>query len=114
MKLTAAEIARVCHEVNRAYCKATGDDSQAPWDETPALIQESAIAGVRAHLDNPSLTPEQSHELWSAHKLAEGWVYGKTKSIEKKTHPCLVPYDELPVEQRVKDYLFKAVVASLR
>ncbi len=30
-----------------------------------------------------------------------------------KTHHCLVPYAELPLEQRVKDNLYGAVVRTL-
>ena len=31
-KLTLNDIARVCHEVNRAYCQALGDNSQVEWN----------------------------------------------------------------------------------
>lgn len=111
--MDAATIARVCHEVNRAYCEAIGDNSQPAWENAPDWQRESAIEGVRAHLDAPR-TPEESHALWSKHKRADGWVYGLKKDAAKKEHPCLVPYDELPQDQRVKDYLFAAVVESLR
>lgn len=113
MKIGKLDIAKVAHEVNRAYCTAIGDDSQPEWDVAPEWQRESAIAGVQAHLDG-ALTPEESHESWSAVKLAEGWTYGEVKDPEAKTHPCLVPYSDLPLEQRVKDYLFGAVVRSLR
>lgn len=112
-RMNAEQIARVAHEVNRAYCTATGDDSQVAWEDAPANIRASAIDGVGAHL-RESLTPEQSHERWCAFKVADGWIYGPEKSAEMKQHPCLVPYANLPQEQRVKDYLFAAVVASLR
>jgi len=107
------DIARVAHEVNRAYCIAIGDDSQGPWSEAPQWQRDSAISGVLAHLVNPH-TPEESHQLWSAEKVRDGWKYGAVKDADKKEHPCLVSYDQLPLEQRVKDYLFGAVVASLR
>ncbi|MNE60391.1 RyR domain protein [compost metagenome] len=44
-----------------------------------------------------------------AQKTRDGWVYGKEKRPEVKMHPCMVPYDQLPQEQRSKDYLFKAI-----
>jgi hypothetical protein len=106
-------IARVCHEVNRAYCDATGDHSQVPWQDAPTWQRASALQGVRLILDHPETTPEQSHESWLAQKAAEGWRYGPVKDPEKKEHPCLRPYAELPTEQRVKDYLFGAVVRVL-
>lgn len=110
--MQAEKIAVVAHEVNRAYCTAIGDASQAPWADAPGWQQQSAIDGVKAHL-SAHLTPEQSHEAWLAHKAADGWKFGPVKNADTKEHPCFVPYSELPVEQRVKDYLFAAVVASL-
>jgi hypothetical protein len=41
------DIARVCHEVNRAYCTSLGDESQLPWDSAPQWQKDSAINGVR-------------------------------------------------------------------
>ncbi|MEC0139726.1 RyR domain-containing protein [Paenibacillus macerans] len=103
------QIARICHEVNRAYCKSIGDDSQLAWDDAPEWQKESAVNGVHFHLANDT-TPEQSHENWLKEKISTGWVYGPVKDPDKKEHPCMVPYDKLPIEQRTKDYLFKAVV----
>jgi hypothetical protein len=48
-----------------------------------------------------------------AQKKREGWVYGEEKNAEEKTHPCMVPYDQLPKEQQFKDALFGAVVRSV-
>lgn len=107
------EIARVCHEVNRAYCTAIGDTSQPEWEDAPQWQQDSAVSGVKAKIANPDSTPEDSHNGWLAHKQADGWVYGAIKDPNKKEHPCMVSYDQLPVEQRVKDYLFISVVRAL-
>lgn len=114
MKVAIHDIAQVAHEVNRAYCEATGDHSQVPWEEAPAWQRDSAIAGVQTVLTNPTITPEEQHETWSAHKRAEGWKHGDVKDPVKQTHPCLVAYDKLPKAQRVKDHLFGAVVRALR
>ena len=107
-------IARVAHEINRAYCASLGDTSQPAWEDAPKWQQQSAIAGVEMHLANPDATPEQSHESWLAQKVAAGWVYGEVKDAEKKEHPCCRPYDELPPEQKSKDYLFRSVVHMLK
>lgn len=106
-------IAKVCHEVNRAYCQSLGDNSQSTWEDAPDWQKDSIRAGVRAILKNPATTPEQSHEGWLATKEAEGWVYGEVKDPVAKTHPCFLPYSELPPEQRLKDDLFGAVVRSM-
>ena len=107
-------IAQVAHEVNRAYCASIGDKSQVDWADAPEWQRKSAMAGVKMHLDNPDATPEQSHESWLSMKLADGWVYGDVKDEAAKTHPCCVPYEELPEAQKSKDYLFRAVVHSLK
>jgi hypothetical protein len=33
--MTTTDIAKVCHETNRAYCETLGDNSQPPWEEAP-------------------------------------------------------------------------------
>lgn len=107
------EAARLAHEVNRAYCKAIGDDSQVSWEDAPQWQKQSAINGVMFHWRTPDATPEDSHEKWMEEKIKDGWVYGLYKDPSNKKHPCIIPYDQLPLEQRVKDYLFKAVCNSV-
>lgn len=107
-----ADIAHVAHEANRAYQLATADPAPSPpWDDAPTWQRDSATAGVDQALDGA--TPEQLHQAWSDHKRAEGWTYGPVKDADARTHPCLVPYAQLPTEQRVKDDLFRAVVTAL-
>ncbi len=106
-------IARVCHEANRAWCEANGDHSQRPWDEAEQWQRDSAITGVRFALDNPDAPASAQHDAWSRDKIADGWTYGLVKDAAAKTHPCLVPFEQLPEQQQAKDRLFKAVVASL-
>ena len=107
------EIARIAHEVNRAYCASLGDFSQPRWGDAPQWQKNSAIAGVEFHQANPEATPENSHESWLAEKRADGWKYGPVKDPEKKEHPCFVTYQELPLEQRSKDWLFRGVVHAM-
>lgn len=38
---------------------------------------------------------ENVHEVWSAGRIKEGWVYGMERNDAKKETPCLVAYDEL-------------------
>lgn len=91
-----------------------GDNSQPSWLEAPLWQQTSAINGVRFHLDNPGSPPSRAHEEWLKEKEATGWKYGSVKDSAKKEHPCYVPYDKLPDEQKRKDALFIAVVNALR
>ena len=111
--MDANGIARVCHEVNRAYCQAMGDASQVPWEQAPEWQRKSAIIGVNLHLMDHDAGPQASHASWMAQKLKDGWEYGPVKDAGAKQHPCLVPFDALPVEQQAKDYIFRAVVIAL-
>jgi len=107
------DIARVAHEMNRAYCQSIGDDSQPEWNDAPEWQKESAIKGVEFHMDNPRASAAASHESWLAEKEADGWKYGEVKDPEKKEHPCFVPFDQLSVEQQAKDFIFRQTVHSL-
>ncbi len=104
--------AHAAHETNRAYCEAHKDHSQAPWDDAPEDIRESARAGVKLAL-NPETSPESQHDAWCDFKRSAGWAYGETKDAEAKTHPCLVSYGDLPEEQRRKDALYQTAVRSM-
>lgn len=111
-KMNQDQIARVCHEVNRAYCQAIGDFSQPSWEDAPEWQRESARAGVDLHLSG-DFGPEASHINWMKQKVDDGWVYGPVKDPDNKQHPCIVPFDQLPVEQQAKDFIFRAVVHAL-
>lgn len=108
------EIARVCHEANRAYCLALGDESQPRWEDAPEWQRQSAIQGVVNISNGRVSTPKDSHDSWLEQKAKEGWVYGVAKDPELKQHPCIVPYHQLPADQRMKDHLFFAIVRTLR
>jgi hypothetical protein len=111
-RYSVGAIARVCHEANRALQFVDRDPALSPpWDEAPDWQLESAIEGVAKA--RAGATAEQLHDAWCAKKRDEGWVYGDVKDAEAKTHPCLVPYDQLPPEQKAKDALFRAIVQAL-
>lgn len=107
-------IAAVAYGMNAAYCAAIGDNSLPPWDEATQEHRDRIVAGVQLHLENPEVTPEQAHERWLAAMTEAGWTYGEAKVIEAKQHPCMLPFDQLPLEQRVKDSLFRAAVHLLK
>ena len=113
VRMTNEQIARVAHEVNRAYCQALGDHSQPAWEDAPQWQRDSALLGVQLHTENPDAGPQASHESWMAQKVADGWTYGPEKRPELKQHHCIVPFDALPVEQQAKDFIFRGVVHAL-
>ncbi len=106
------QIARVCHAANSEYCHSIGDHTQKSWDNAEQWQRDSAIKGVKFAIANPSEPPSSQHEAWLADKAREGWKYGAVKDAAARTHPCFVPYSQLPVEQRLKDYIFQAIVKA--
>lgn len=104
------QIARIAHEVNRAWCEFNGDMSQPRWEEAPDWQRESAVNGVQFHIANPDAGDSASHDSWMAEKVASGWVYGPVKDPDAKVHPCIVPFEQLPKEQQFKDRLFRTIV----
>jgi hypothetical protein len=106
-------IATMCHEANKVWCHLNGEHSQPHWGQAPQWQIDSAIDGVEHALNHPDATPEDMHNNWMAEKIENGWVYGEVKDPDAKTHPCIVPYAELPEFQRKKDALFLAIVRAL-
>ena len=43
------------------------------------------------------------HEVWADTRIRQGWPYGEQRNDELKTHPCLIPYEELPEEEKEYD-----------
>ncbi len=107
--------ARVAHEANRAWCVANGDHSQPTWLDAPDWQRDSAIQGVKFHIANPDAGDSASHDNWMAQKVADGWVYGPEKNPDANppTHPCMVPFTDLPKHQQIKDAIFRSIVHAI-
>ena len=43
------------------------------------------------------------HDVWAETRIKQGWTYGEQRNDELKTHPCLVPYEDLPEEEKEYD-----------
>ncbi len=107
------DIAMTCHEANRAWCIANKDFSQQLWEHAEDWQRDSAIKGVEFALANPDAPDSAQHDAWMADKIKDGWKHGEVKDTAAKTHPCIVPFDQLPEFQQRKDKLFRAIVKAL-
>lgn len=58
------------------------------------------------------LLAENVHEVWAAGRLREGWRYSERRDDVRRETPCLVPYDELPEEE--KEYDRATAMATIR
>lgn len=68
----------------------------SPLDTTGVEIPESLTELTEALAENV-------HENWAASRVAQGWTYGKERNDREKTTPCLLPYGELPEEEKEYD-----------
>lgn len=112
---TKEQVAKIAHQANKAYCESLGDFSQVDWEDAPEWQRVSATKGVEFHHDHWKKTgltadPASSHNSWLKEKSETGWTYGPVKDVEKKTHPCFLPYENLPLEQKLKDSLFSMAI----
>jgi len=106
------QIARVVHAANAELQAIQGDPAPSqPWDHEPQEIRDNASLGVRNARNG--MTPTEHHQAWVEDKMRQGWRYGASKDAEAKTHPCLVSFDQLPRDQRVKNVLFIAIVRAM-
>ena len=63
-------------------------------------------SGVTLTAEMTALTEElarNTHDVWAAHRLAEGWRYGPCRNERRKEHPGLVPYERLPDSEKEYD-----------
>ncbi|MFZ5353315.1 MAG: RyR domain-containing protein [Bacillota bacterium] len=62
------------------------------------------------------LLAENVHNIWSQGRIKEGWTYGPERNDSKKEHPCLIPYENLPenekqIDRNTSEQTLKAIIA---
>ena len=78
----------------------------------PQPLDTSDIKLSADLLELTELLARNTHDIWAARRLAEGWKYGAERDDTLKTHPCLVPYEDLP--EREKEYDRNTVMGTLK
>lgn len=103
-------IALIAYNIIAEYAKSIGEPERVPFDKLTDEQKQSYVDGVNYVLANPEAGPSAQHDMWLIAKQADGWTWGEVKDEEKKTHPAILPFEELPESQRAKDSIFRAVV----
>lgn len=86
-----------------------------PWSKRDSAFR-AQFRDVIAMMCGPERKgdPEELHnDWWEAYKKL-GWVYGPVRDPLNKTHPDMVPYDELGRQERDKDAVFVALCEIAR
>ena len=79
---------------------------------TPKPIDTTNVELPEELLSLTEQIAENVHENWAKGRIKDGWVYGEVRDDEKKTTPCLVPYDELTDSE--KEYDRNTALETLR
>lgn len=70
---------------------------------TPRPLDTSSVELPETLSELTETLARNVHEVWAAARLSQGWSYGPRRDDLRKTHPCLVPYDELPESEKEYD-----------
>lgn len=106
------EIAKWIYEATRVEA----DWSERPivpevWEKRDDKFRNQFVDIIAKYMALDKLpTPEEAHESWNQSYYKMGWKYGKVRDTEAKTHPDLVPFNELPQPEKDKDAIFLAFV----
>lgn len=67
-----------------------------PVDTSDVKLPEELVKLVEKMAENV-------HEVWAKARIEQGWTYGEVRNDDKKKHPCLIPYSELPEVEKEYD-----------
>lgn len=120
-------LAAACHSAWYGYAVLALGEPGEPWESAPKWQKTSMRDAIdfwdvecAAMRDDTPLEEKirilapLSHVNWMEHKKSEFWVFGKEKDPVKKTHPCIVPYEELSHDQKMKDEVVLQAYLALR
>ena len=84
------------------------------WGKREEAFRQQFLGVIERQCgDQRSSSPEELHGRWMQNYFQMGWVYGEY-DLEKRTHPDLVPYNQLGQLERDKDEVFIALCEIAR
>ena len=90
----------------RDACRAQAEDILAKLASIGARAEPTrgpqVVPGFAFTAAEIDMLARREHARWMDHKMSRGWTLGP-RDDGRKTHPCLVPYDDLPEAERQKD-----------
>ncbi len=81
-------------------------------DYHPRPLETDHIALEDELLELVELLAEHAHDVWACQRLSDGWIFGPERCDTSRHHPCLVPYTELPEQEKTYDR--NAVLGTIR
>lgn len=85
------------YETNYSHMETKDNNSIfTPVDTSNVQLPEELMALAEAIAKNV-------HNVWATNRINEGWTYGPVRDDQKRQTPCLIPYEELPEEEKAYD-----------
>jgi hypothetical protein len=80
------------------------------WEKRDEAFRTQMTEYVESLRGKTLSTPEEAHNSWWRKYEEMGWKYGEVRDTVAKTHPDMVPFDELPKDEQDKDEIFLTLV----
>lgn len=112
MPYTDKEAARLLHVAIQAVQSALKQEVSPDWELLTAAEQDMKAAHTR-QMRREKVTARKAHESWMALRLSEGWTWGPVTDKARKVHSALCPFEEIPVEEVIKDVLYERLLAAM-
>ncbi len=77
------------------------DKMKHDYNPMPVSVEDVVLPDNLSPLTE--MLAKNVHEVWAESRISQGWTYGKERNDERKTHPCLVPYEELSEVEKQYD-----------
>jgi hypothetical protein len=85
------------------------------WDNYGTAFKLQFLTVIEQQTGRKRKTsPKKLHDDWVEAYKKMGWVYGPFRDPDRKTHPDMVPYEELGQRERDKDAVFAALCEIAR
>ena len=86
-----------------------------PWSARDEAFRSQFLTVIEMMCGtNRKSSPEELHDDWVKAYEAMGWAYGPIRDREQRTHPDMVPFDELGFREQIKDAVFVALCEIAR
>ena len=84
------------------------------WEAAPDWQKNAAIHNVIYIIAHPEVSYKALHDYWMQEIINTGWSYGAIKDEEAKTHPSMIPFEQLSKKEQQKDKFFFTIVQALK
>lgn len=113
--MTSEKIAQIIHGATAPIGRIACGNPIPVWEDLSVGQRCRAAVAVDDLMRNPHIKePEDFHDIWANPLYDDGWVWGPVYSLKTKQHPCLVPYDELPDAEKIKDMIWASLIEVFR